>query len=115
MGIWKANVASEANAENLVTKVRGKTDTAELVQKIENRFGKKGELLFFLLYYPYLMVMRLVSARVYQANHCLYLDASIMSRHRKTKDGTTNNVSDEMAMDIDDPSAGGTSNVVSII
>ena len=53
MGIWKANVASEANAENLVTKVRGKTDTAELVQKIENRFGKKGELLFFLLYYPY--------------------------------------------------------------
>ena len=54
---------------------------------------------------------------MYQANYCLYLDASIMSRRRKTstKDGTTNNVSDETATDIDDPSAGGISNVVSIL
>ena len=42
MDIWKANVASEANAENLVKMVIGKTDTAELVQKIENGFGNKG-------------------------------------------------------------------------
>ena len=42
MDIWKANVASEANAENLVRMVIGKTDTAELVQKIENGFGDRG-------------------------------------------------------------------------
>ena len=42
MGIWKANVASEANAENLVKMVIGKTDTAELVQKIEICFGYRG-------------------------------------------------------------------------
>ena len=54
---------------------------------------------------------------MYQANYYLYLDASIMSRRRKTstKDGTTNNAPDETAMDIDDPSAGGISNVVSMI
>ena len=43
MDIWKANVASEANAENLVTKITGKTETAELVQKIETRFAKRGK------------------------------------------------------------------------
>ena len=54
---------------------------------------------------------------MYEGNYCLSIDACIMSSRRKTstRDRTTKNVSDEMAMDIDDPSAGGTSNVVSLI
>ena len=54
MGIWKANVASEANAHNFVIKVTGKTETAELVQKIENRFRVRGKNIFVFVYYAYL-------------------------------------------------------------
>ena len=46
MGIWKANVASDANAHNFVIKVAGKTETAELVQKLENRFGRISKNIF---------------------------------------------------------------------
>ena len=42
MSTWKANVASEANAENLLTKVVGKRGAAELVEKINNRLEKRG-------------------------------------------------------------------------
>ena len=54
MGIWKANVATEANAHNFVIKVTGKTETAELVQKLENRFGGISKNIFVFVYYPYL-------------------------------------------------------------
>ena len=54
MCIWKANVASEANAHNFVIKVTGKTETAELVQKIETRFGVRSKSIFVIVYYPYL-------------------------------------------------------------
>ena len=54
MGIWKANVASEANAHNFVIKVAGKTETAELVQKLENRFGGRSKNIFVFVYHPYL-------------------------------------------------------------
>ena len=48
MNIWKANVASEANAENLLSKVAGKIGAAELVETIERRLGKRGKLNIFL-------------------------------------------------------------------
>ena len=44
MNIWKANVASEANYENLLRKVAGKIGAAELVEAIESRLGKRGKL-----------------------------------------------------------------------
>ena len=54
MGIWKANVATEANAHNFVIKITGKTETAELVQKIENRFRGRSKNIFLFVYYAYL-------------------------------------------------------------
>ena len=56
MGIWKANVASEANAHNFVIKVTGKTETAELVQKIEKRFGGRSKNIFVIVHHPYLFL-----------------------------------------------------------
>ena len=49
MSIWRANVASEANAENLLRKVRGKREAAELVEKIENKIGKRSKSVFVFL------------------------------------------------------------------
>ena len=54
MSIWKANVASDANAHNFVIKVTGKTETAELVEKLENRFGGRSKNIFVFVYYAYL-------------------------------------------------------------
>ena len=48
MNIWKANVASEANAESLLSKVAGKIGAAELVETIERRLGKRGKINSFL-------------------------------------------------------------------
>ena len=52
MSIWRANVASEANAENLLRKVRGKREAAELVEKIENTIGKRSKSVFVFLCTP---------------------------------------------------------------
>ena len=43
MNLWKANVASNANAQNLLAKVIAKTGSAELVEKLENKLGKRSK------------------------------------------------------------------------
>ena len=43
MNLWKANVASNANAQNLLAKVKAKTGSAELVEKLENKLGKRSK------------------------------------------------------------------------
>ena len=43
MNLWKANVASNANAQNLLAKVKAKTGSAELVEKLENKLEKRSK------------------------------------------------------------------------
>ena len=50
MSIWRANVGSEANAENLLRRIEGKRESAELVEKIEKMLGKRGKSIFVFLY-----------------------------------------------------------------
>ena len=53
MNLWKANVASNANAQNLLTKVKRKTGSAELVEKLENKLGKRSKSIFIFVRYQY--------------------------------------------------------------
>ena len=56
MGIWKANIASQATAHNLLSKIKGMQETAELVEKIEFRFGDTSKAIFFYKSYIYICV-----------------------------------------------------------